>query len=93
MKNLHEGFVKTGGKKDLASTPRPAALPAPIRKISNFDDYIWEGRAPSPKTETCTHPHHRPSGYCNLTPGVYENVCPACGKITVFTVREVFRHE
>lgn len=34
----------------------------------------------------CRHPQHNPPGYIVLSPGVYEHVCPGCGKSITFTV-------
>lgn len=37
----------------------------------------------------CNHPEHNPPTHMVLSPGVYENVCPGCGRVTVFTVQNV----
>lgn len=37
----------------------------------------------------CTHPGHNPPMHMVYKPGVYEHVCPSCGKKQVFTVRGV----
>lgn len=40
--------------------------------------------------EQCTHPDHNRSSHQVLTPGVYEHICPGCGKRRVFTVYPVY---
>ena len=39
--------------------------------------------------EVCQHPEHEPPRHQVFTDGVYEHTCPACGHVTVFTVRNV----
>lgn len=34
----------------------------------------------------CQHPEHNPPSHQVFEPGEYENICPACGKITRFQV-------
>lgn len=34
----------------------------------------------------CTHPEHKPPQFRVFEPGEYEHTCPACGKVTKFTV-------
>lgn len=35
----------------------------------------------------CYDPNHNPPAFMVLEDGVYENVCPSCGHITNFSVR------
>ena len=37
--------------------------------------------------KSCLHPQHNPPGHMVYEDGVYEHVCPACGKVQRFTVR------
>ena len=36
----------------------------------------------------CRHPEHDPPNMMVYQPGVYEHVCPACGRKQTFTVRQ-----
>jgi hypothetical protein len=36
--------------------------------------------------QICLHPEHEPATMLYRTPGTYQHTCPACGKITTFTV-------
>ena len=36
--------------------------------------------------QTCMHPEHEPPKFMVYSPGVWEHVCPACGKKVTFTV-------
>ncbi len=38
----------------------------------------------------CNHPGHNPPNYMVFSPGIYENKCPGCGKITIFTVQPIW---
>lgn len=49
----------------------------PTKKIGNVSPF-----------HTCLHPEHGPPSMRVFDPGVYEHTCPACGKKTVFTVRQ-----
>ena len=42
----------------------------------------WVHREEAP----CFHPEHRPPAHQVFRPGRYEHTCPACGKVTFFTV-------
>jgi hypothetical protein len=37
--------------------------------------------------KSCTHPEHNPPNMMVYKPGTYVYKCPACGKITRFTVK------
>ena len=37
----------------------------------------------------CLSPDHNPPSMIVLSPGTYEHVCPACGRVTVFSVSGV----
>ena len=39
--------------------------------------------------EPCRHPEHNPPMHIHLEPGVYEYVCPACGRTVIFSVPPV----
>ena len=39
--------------------------------------------------EPCLHPEHNPPTHIHLEPGVYEYVCPACGRTTTFSVPSI----
>jgi len=43
------------------------------------------GEVPVP----CMHPEHEPPKHIVLSPGQYEHTCPACGKVSRFTVQRV----
>ncbi len=47
-------------------------------------------KLPEPKSQgiVCLHSEHNPPGGIVLDPGVYEWVCPGCGKATQFRVPE-----
>ena len=47
----------------------------PIRKIHDIEP-----------RKVCRHPDHNPPSMIVLKPGVYEHLCPACGKRVVFTI-------
>ena len=46
-----------------------------LRKVQGYDEKL-----------PCRHPDHNPPIMILLDPGVYENVCPACGAKTTFRV-------
>lgn len=50
----------------------------PTRKIAE----------PNPWVRPCRNPEHNPPSMQVFTPGVYEHICPQCGNITTFIVRE-----
>lgn len=39
--------------------------------------------------QPCFHPEHNPPSHMVFSPGEYENICPACGKITRFAVPNI----
>ena len=41
--------------------------------------------APKP----CVHPEHSPQTMRVFPPGTYKHTCPACGRVTFFTVPRV----
>lgn len=43
------------------------------RKIKDFQD-------------PCLHPEHNPPSHMVYSPGIYEHICPGCGKRMEFTV-------
>ena len=56
----------------------------------NWQKTIWGGLRKIKDTEIpCTHPGHNPPMHIVLEPGEYEYMCPACGKITTFTVPRI----
>jgi len=40
-----------------------------------------------PPDETCMNPEHNPPAHMVYRDGVYEHVCPGCGRKQVFAVR------
>lgn len=38
----------------------------------------------------CQDPEHKPPGMIVLEPGMYEHICPTCGKKIVFTVSGIY---
>ena len=37
----------------------------------------------------CNHPEHNPPGHMVYEPGVYEYICPGCGKVKKFNVNRI----
>lgn len=38
------------------------------------------------KINTCTHPEYKIPNMIVFQPGTYKHTCPACGKVTIFTI-------
>lgn len=38
----------------------------------------------------CSHPEHKPPSYYIFEPGVYEHICPECGKRNIFIVNGIY---
>ena len=57
------------------------------RKIADIQpNKIWIKQTKKP----CFDPEHNPPKHCVFEPGIYEHVCPGCGKKTVFTIYPTF---
>ena len=68
-------YYKTNAKRLLDELREgPLLRRGGTRKIADFPDI-------------CRHPEHGPAMHRVYTNGLYEHVCPGCGFVTVFTVR------
>lgn len=38
----------------------------------------------------CRHPEHLPPSHMVFPPGTWKHTCPACGKVTVFKVPQIY---
>lgn len=57
-----------------------------IKRVkSGFKKFI-----PLKPSKRCQHPEHKPPTHYVYKPGYYEYECPSCGKVTKFTVRQVY---
>ncbi len=59
-----------------------------MKEIKTSGGWKRIGDVPKP----CLHPKHNPPAHIVLKPGVYEHVCPGCGKRTVVNVPHVVAH-
>lgn len=41
-------------------------------------------------SQPCLNREHNPPGHIVLQPGVYEHICPGCGKKQTFTVHRIY---
>lgn len=56
------------------------AKPTGTRKI---------GELPNKRERLCCHPEHLPPMFRVFEPGIYEHICPGCGKVCRFTVPQI----
>lgn len=65
-----------------------------FRRVGDLpkSDPYWPYRGGKPP---CNDPGHNPPSHIYLENGIYENVCPSCGKVTRFFVSNptCFSHE
>ena len=50
--------------------------------LEKIEDYEWRN-----EKDYCTHAEHNPPMHIVLGNGKYKHICPSCGKVTVFSVR------
>jgi hypothetical protein len=58
----------------------------PFRKIGDLPDPYKQDEIPVYANKPCRHPEHEPPGMICLPPGIYEYICPGCGRRIEFKV-------
>lgn len=49
-------------------------------------DFFKQDKIEKWDVKTCAHPEHDPPKYVVLKPGIYEHICPGCGRVLPINV-------